>query len=86
VDQSGYEGITIYGIMGRTGDAARKLGDIKIKSGVPNGGLIGGTQSRLCLHDPGWQYTQKCEVKCPWPTHPFYDAKAFVCLDAAEHQ
>lgn len=67
----------IYGVLCRTGDVSRKRRSIAEKGGFSVNGLWG---YNLTLIDRGWDYTQACEIETPFPTHRYYDAKAWHWL------
>jgi len=58
-------------------DVARLTEDIRVKSGVPVNGLVG---VPLRVVNSGYQYTEACETKCPFPSHRYYDNKAWDWL------
>jgi 1-aminocyclopropane-1-carboxylate deaminase/D-cysteine desulfhydrase-like pyridoxal-dependent ACC family enzyme len=66
----------IYGIMSRTGSVDKMKSKIKIKSG-----MILDRGNNLHVIDPGWEYTEKSEAVCPFPSHPYYDLKAWQWLN-----
>lgn len=69
----------VIGILCRNGSILKKSINIHKKAGIPyEGGFL--QNSRLKLIDPGWEYTQKCEIKQPFPCHPYYDLKAWDWL------
>lgn len=70
---------SLYGVMGRTGNINQKKELIAKKAKILNGGLFG-KYIDLNLIDEGWEYTQKSEVKCPFPCHEYYDLKAWQWL------
>ena len=65
----------LYGIMSREGDPKRKKREIENKAGqlIPMSGP-------LKVISPGWRYTQRSRVECPFPCHPYYDLKAWQWL------
>lgn len=71
---SGFSDKKVYGVMGRTGDIERKLNSICKKGRFIVGGMTG---IDFTLIDPGWGYTERCDIEVPFPCHPYYDAKAF---------
>lgn len=70
--------VTIHGVMCRTGNITRKYRNIYTKACMPIGGLLG--HRNLRLYDPYWEYTDRSEVDCPFPSHPNYDLKAWEWL------
>lgn len=70
---------TIYGIMGRKGNIARKMKMIQSKSGLFSTGFFA-AQSKFILKDPGWEYTERSFCPSPFPCHPYYDRKAWQWL------
>ena len=70
--------IPVYGIMGRSGNTYQKKKQIATKAKICLDGLI--KQAELNIVDPGWEYTERSKIKSPFPTHPWYDAKAFEWL------
>jgi 1-aminocyclopropane-1-carboxylate deaminase/D-cysteine desulfhydrase-like pyridoxal-dependent ACC family enzyme len=75
--------ISIHGVMGRTSASSQrglshKIQFIYQKAGVLNKGLLG--KNNLKLHDPGWEYAERSTASCPFPTHGWYDLKAFQWL------
>lgn len=75
----GFEDKKVYGIMGRTGNVKKKLLNILKKSSIINQGLFNKTVD-FELIDPCWEYTERSEISCPFPCHPFYDLKAWQWL------
>lgn len=69
---------SIYGVLIHDKNVNRKLNFIYEKSGNLRGGLFG--KSNLTLVNPGWQYTEKSNIKSPFPCHPYYDLKAWQWL------
>lgn len=75
-----YSPVTIWGIMGRTGDAEAKALTIETKAGILEEGLLK-TRAKLNIVDPGYEYArQESQVEAPFPCHPFYDLKAWRWL------
>ena len=70
----GFPGATIYGVMGRTGHKGMKMDMIRKKGDFRTSGF---NRVDFRIIDPGWQYTEKSEVNCPFPCHPYYDLKAY---------
>ncbi len=70
---------TVYGVMSRHGLSASKRRDILAKAEIIEHGLLGNKIKFQCI-DPGWQYTDRCDVEVPFPCHPYYDAKAWQWL------
>ena len=66
---------TLIGVLSRTGSVSGMKDRICAKAGVIVGGLLGTHQLRI--EDPGWEYTERAEVRCPFPCHPWYDLKAW---------
>lgn len=66
--------IQIIGVMGRTGNVPMKRHKIENKAAL----FFQFVNFRLV--DPGWEYTQKSETDCPFPSHPYYDLKAWEWL------
>jgi len=66
----------VYGIMSRSGNVFNKKKSILSKAVILDQGLIGLNLDFDCI-DPGWKYTQRSYVDCPFPCHPYYDLKAF---------
>jgi len=69
----------IFGIMGRTGSIYKKTKSIKEKSGIQFGGLLG-RYLNLTVHDSGYEYTEPARIHSPFPSHPYYDLKAWEWL------
>lgn len=69
----GYFG-NVIGIMTRSGNISEKKKKILKKSDT----LL--SNNRLKLIDLGYTYTQKESIKCPFPSHPYYDRKAWKWL------
>lgn len=67
----------IYGVMGRTGSIPYREKFIAKKAKCLIRGLMG---APLFLVDPGWEYTEKSTCNPPFPSHPYYDAKAWEWL------
>lgn len=65
---------TVYGVMCRTGNVKMKTKHIIGSTIFPN------TQGKLVVIDKGWDYTEICNIKVPFPCHPYYDAKAWDWL------
>lgn len=68
----------IVGVLGRSANIRRKFAFIQQKSGRTLNGLMG---APLLLEDPGWEYTGRSSVRTPFPSHPYYDAKAWEWLE-----
>lgn len=66
----------VYGIMSRSGNIFNRRKSILSKAVILDHGLIGSNLDFDCI-DPGWEYTQRSYIDCPFPTHPYYDLKAF---------
>ncbi len=79
LEQSPLPGAVVYGIMGRTGDARRKLTLIARKAKVFPDGIFS-PKTQFTIVDPGWEYTDKSTAPCPFPCHPYYDRKAWQWL------
>jgi len=73
-------GVDVYGILVREGNVRRKVRKMYQMAGVIPEGLLGGP-GRLLLEDPGWDYAKPSRVPCPFPTHPWYDGKAWEWLE-----
>ena len=73
--------ISVYGIMGRTGDVQGKRKKITEKAGLALGdyGLFRSSVP-FYLEDPHWEYMDRCDAPCPFPSHPYYDRKAWDWL------
>jgi cysteine synthase len=69
----------LYGIMTRTGNVEHKLNLIEHKAKLHNNGIMK-SSVKFALVDPGWEYTDKLEIDCPFPCHPYYDLKAWQWL------
>lgn len=74
-----YPDIHLIGVMSRTGNLSLKRTSIIQKSKVPFF-LIPDLPSRFEVVDPGWEYTEPCYIKTPFPCHPYYDKKAWDFL------
>jgi 1-aminocyclopropane-1-carboxylate deaminase/D-cysteine desulfhydrase-like pyridoxal-dependent ACC family enzyme len=74
----GMSNTIVYGIMGRTGSVELKEKQILGKANSVQGGFFG--SKRLILVDPGYQYTEPAQDSAPFPTHPYYDLKAWSWL------
>ena len=70
---------TLIGVLGRTSNLDKKRQIIAKKAEILDSGLFN-SSIELKLIDPGWQYTEKSEIKCPFPCHPYYDLKAWEWL------
>ena len=69
----------LVGIMLYKGNRHSKLRQIYKKAGkIP--GTFHVPQVKVFLHDTKYEYNQKSEVDCPFPSHPFYDLKAWEWL------
>ena len=79
----GFADRRIYGVMGRTGNFERKQRDICKKGKFVIRGMTG---IDFELIDPGWEYTERCDVEVPFPCHPYYDAKAFDWMITEHYQ
>jgi len=66
---------TLYGVMCRSGNIQNKMNQIMGSTLFPSA-----TKARLKLIDDGWEYSQACKIKPPFPCHPYYDAKAWEWL------
>lgn len=77
------ESTELYGIMTRSGDVEQKKTKILCKAGLYSDGLFQ-SKVKLVLVNPGWEYTQKSSVLCPFPCHPYYDLKAWEWLKKNE--
>lgn len=78
---AGYEQTPVWGVMGRSGNIPKKEKQIYIKAEIPpEGSLFADIRPPLLLQDPGWEYTQMCKGKAPFPCHPYYDLKAWDWL------
>jgi threonine dehydratase len=71
--------VTIYGIMGRTGNISYKTIIIEKKAHLYTSGLMR-SRTKLKLIDPGWEYTDASTAECPFPCNKFYDLKAWQWL------
>ncbi|MCK9570204.1 PLP-dependent lyase/thiolase [Candidatus Pacearchaeota archaeon] len=67
----------VVGVMSRDGHIQGKQRKIETKSGRVWGGFFG---SCLKLVNPGWEYSQPSAYPIPFPTHSYYDAKAWEWL------
>jgi 1-aminocyclopropane-1-carboxylate deaminase/D-cysteine desulfhydrase-like pyridoxal-dependent ACC family enzyme len=67
------------GILSRTGNIQHKKESILRKADLCVGKLFEDFYS-LTIKDPGWEYTQRSNVECPFPCHPYYDLKAWEWL------
>jgi len=68
---------TLFGVLSRTGSPEAKKRSIVKKAGIP---FFPNMQRILILEDPGWNYTELCKIKSPFPCHPYYDKKAWKFL------
>lgn len=71
-----YGSMEIVGVMSRTGNPAIKKKVVIEKAGIP----YHFSNISLRIEDPGWEYTEPCRVKTPFPSHPYYDKKAWDFL------
>lgn len=69
----------VIGVMGRTGSIIRTRDKIIKKAGLFDSGLLG-RKTNFRLVDPGWKYTERCNIPVPFPCHPYYDAKAYMWM------
>ena len=69
----------IIGVLCREGSLSQKRVDILNKTSYRSEGLFL-HPNQLRLINEGWEYTQKSEVSCPFPCHPYYDLKAWEWL------
>lgn len=67
------------GILSRTGNIRHKENNILRKANLPIGELFEGHYN-LRIMDSGWEYTQRSNIECPFPCHPYYDLKAWEWL------
>lgn len=74
---AGFPAATIYGIMGRTGNKGMKMEMIRRKGDFRTWGF---NRIDFRIIDPGWEYTQKSDIRCPFPCHPYYDLKAYAWM------
>jgi hypothetical protein len=65
----------IYGVMSRTGNK-----ELMHKKILKKSGCILFTGENLKIIDEGWHYTEKSNWECPFPSHPYYDLKAWEWL------
>jgi hypothetical protein len=70
--RAGVPRIKVVGVMCRTGNKEKKKREI-----INRARELGCPLAQLELVDPGYQYTEAAHIKCPFPSHPFYDKKAF---------
>jgi len=75
----------IIGVMGRTGNKKKKRQMIlsyteNVLSNF-NGEKTIFNHTNFEIVDPSWEYTQKANVKAPFPCHPYYDLKAWQWLE-----
>lgn len=76
-----YEDVYVYGVMGRSGSVERTKNKIYRKAEIVRGGLLAGkNRAVLKVIDPGWEYTERSFCSCPFPSHPWYDLKAWQWL------
>lgn len=75
-----YRDKTVVGVMGRTGSIEGKRKVILKKAGLDRGGFFNNAPKDFRLVDPGWEYTERSHCDCPFPSHPWYDLKAFQWL------
>lgn len=71
--------IEVWGIMGRTGSISTKTEKIYKKAGLYNTPLFPHNVTFYVI-DPGWSYMDRSNVVCPFPSHPYYDLKAWEWL------
>lgn len=71
-------GVSVIGVMSRTGSVEEKTKTILAKAKVVSGGFF--AKSRLTVVDPGWQYVEAAPTPAPFPCHPYYDLKAWNWL------
>lgn len=69
---------SVIGVMSRTGSIARKRSDILKKANLSDGGFFG--VKDFLLIDPGWEYAERSRIQSPFPSHPWYDLKAWQWL------
>ena len=67
---------TLYGIMTRTGSVEEKTQIIRNKSHA----VFYDTEQQIEVIDVGWKYSEKSEAPSPFPTHDYYDRKAWQWL------
>jgi hypothetical protein len=65
------------GVTCATKNVAHLEADISSKAGVPINGLVG---LPLTVVDAGYEYTVPVDVGCPFPSHRYYDRKAWDWL------
>jgi 1-aminocyclopropane-1-carboxylate deaminase/D-cysteine desulfhydrase-like pyridoxal-dependent ACC family enzyme len=70
-----HKGVTIYGVMTRSGNVERKT--LKI---FPPSLFNGKDRPTLKLVDPGYEYTDSVDIETPFPCNKYYDAKAWKFL------
>jgi predicted alternative tryptophan synthase beta-subunit len=70
--------VKLIGVLCRKGNIANKTKDIVSKSKIVSGGLFGTLPFHL--YDESWEYTEASNCPCPFPTHPYYDLKAWEWL------
>lgn len=70
----------LWGVLGRSSNLVKKRQVISRKAKIIEDGLFANTKANLLLIDPRWEYTQKSEVESPFPSHPYYDLKAWQWL------
>lgn len=68
----------LYGVMCRTGNLDAKK--VKIWGRSQKSFMLWKDKLKLVLTDPGYEYMDRVEVDCPFPTHSWYDAKAYKYL------
>jgi 1-aminocyclopropane-1-carboxylate deaminase/D-cysteine desulfhydrase-like pyridoxal-dependent ACC family enzyme len=73
----GFSDKRIFGIMCRTGNVLKKRTQILTKARMVVGGFMG---TDFTLIDEKWEYTERDYTPCPFPSHPYYDLKAFRWL------
>ena len=70
---------SVYGIMSRTGNADNKRKTILTRARFIETGLLGKEIAFRCIN-PGWEYTTPSRAEPLYPTHDWYDLKAFQWL------
>jgi hypothetical protein len=76
--------VNLFGVMTKSGNISAKRTIIETKADIKSDGLFKSSVS-LTLIDPGWKYTDKSNIICPFPCHAYYDLKAWDWLMLYRH-
>jgi hypothetical protein len=73
-------GVSLYGVLCRTGNIIKKKAKIYEYAGITPGGVFNDEIPKLELVDLGYNYTQREDFPAPFPCHPYYDRKGWKWL------